>query len=478
MYLRPSPGLIVGHCVGESMVHNVFVKLLDTESPEDVITHPRHQAAQTSVARLIAQLRACANVRDGYEFQNDLMKLRLAVETDRGGFQQAVKRMRAGKQPQVGAPVPQSGQETNRIDAWQLEVEVCNRVIRQLKCVGDALAWRVFAFDRRHIFALCRNQSPGLMAGKEGLEAERQRIDQVWREDGQFAILHDLTNCLRIGDMTVFGDGEPKTIEIKTNSQNRARRQNRRISAAHKAVRNFGPLPGDNPGERVHDLDVSFKTYLSLLATGMLQADRKGLFAAKVPGNRALIVADIYGYSRQGWTGDEFSDRLRRKQLTVMRRAGLGLKPGYIVSATSLDSVATDPTRVPFAIYPLHPEACARLIGDLAFFTVVTDGPVLAESLCEAGLKAKWVRPPSTADLMAGEVVIELSAKTSSPLRGTVVAEVTRNLQMRRNALDKYLIELIDQDAWLEGLKYLLMGQSLMPRQPWPVYRDENQVWI
>jgi hypothetical protein len=35
------------------------------------------------------------------------------------------------------------------------------------------LAWRVFGFERQYITALARNQSPGMMAGKLGLAAER-----------------------------------------------------------------------------------------------------------------------------------------------------------------------------------------------------------------------------------------------------------------------------------------------------------------
>jgi hypothetical protein len=100
------------------------------------------------------------------------------------------------------------------------------------------------------------------MAGKAGLAAERARVAQAY-EDGQFAILHDLTNCLRIGDVTVFGAGPPETIEVKTDGERRSPAQRRRISAAQKALRDLGPLPGDNRGERLFDLEISFKTHLS-----------------------------------------------------------------------------------------------------------------------------------------------------------------------------------------------------------------------
>jgi hypothetical protein len=118
----------------------------------------------------------------------------------------------------------------------------------------------------------------------------------------------------------------------------------------------------------------------------------------------------------------------------------------FDVHATSLDSVSRDPQRVPFAAYPLHPIACARLTGDLAVFTVETSGSALAKSLGSAGLNARWVRPPDAAgDLAPGEVVMELSVITGSQLLSSGLrAEATSTLQMRRSALDQYLIELVD----------------------------------
>jgi hypothetical protein len=44
---------------------------------------------------------------------------------------------------------------------------VCERVDRQLRSIGDALAWQVFSYDRRVIIAFSRNQVPGPMAGRQ-----------------------------------------------------------------------------------------------------------------------------------------------------------------------------------------------------------------------------------------------------------------------------------------------------------------------
>jgi len=451
--------------------------LLDLPSPELVLGHPRNQAAQGLLADLITNLRACETNQDGYEFQRELLARRLDVEADRGRFKQAVTRIGSGKQPKADAPEPQSGLSATRLETWQLELEVCNRVIRQLRCVGDALAWRVFGFDRRHVIARCRNQSPGLMGKNAGLGAEIEHVELAWRVDKKFALLHDLTNCLRIGDLTVFGDGGPKTIEIKTSLNAKAGKQNKRINEAELAVLNLGPLPGGDGGERLHDLGMSFKTHLPLLADGMASAASEGIFAAKVPGGRALVVADMHGVARRGWTGDEFADRIERRRETVMRRSGLGAERGYIVAARTVDSVATDPTRVPFAVYPLHPVMCARLIGDLAFFDVLTDGLVLADLLNEAGILAEWVRPPKTEALVPGEALIRIKGQKRVPVRGTVVADLSRTLEVCRSELDKYLIELVEKDTWFEGVRYLIGGRPLMPRRPWPYYKDEWRTW-
>ncbi len=222
------------------------------------------------------------------------------MEADRNAFSRAVKRIRDGKPPQPDAPEPQSGLDPALLGTWKLELGVCERVARQFRCVGDALTWRVFGFERRHILALCRDQASGVMAGKAGLDAGRARVEEAYRDDGLFAVMYDLTNCLRIGDLTVFGEDGPETIEIKTDPRRRRPSQNRRLKAARRALNGAGPLPGDDRAERLYDLDLPFKTHPDLLATGTERAAREGIFAARVPGNRALLVSDLYGCQAQG----------------------------------------------------------------------------------------------------------------------------------------------------------------------------------
>ena len=50
---------------------------------EDMLSHPRHLAAEQQLAELITVLRGCCNVKDGYEFHQELLRLVLEAERDR-----------------------------------------------------------------------------------------------------------------------------------------------------------------------------------------------------------------------------------------------------------------------------------------------------------------------------------------------------------------------------------------------------------
>jgi len=170
---------------------------------------------------LITDLRRCCVPADLYEFQRQLFKLVLTTEQHRSEVRRVVHRLKKprGTIPAT-APELQSGLDPSDLDSWELEEEVLERVWRQLKSIGDALAWRAFGYDRRVIVALSRNHSPGPMHGKAGLAMELDFIDSAWRENGEFVLHHDLTAALRVGDLSVFrADGSVMLHEVKTNSE-------------------------------------------------------------------------------------------------------------------------------------------------------------------------------------------------------------------------------------------------------------------
>ncbi|MGY5014680.1 hypothetical protein ACWCY6_42560 [Streptomyces sp. 900105755] len=459
------------------------MRLFESEDydPDDMLVHPRHQAMQQVLADLIQQLRDCETVEAGIIFQRDLLTRLLEVEEDRWELKRAFTRVRKGKSPQPEAPEPQSGRDLNDVATWRFEHAVCERLSRQLRSVGDALAWRVFGFHRPFILALSRNDSPGPMYGKAGLKAELERFEEVVSEKGSFALLHDLTNCLRIGDITVWdGVNPPSTEEIKTNPNARRSIQHRRIDQASAAVLDGGPLPGGNASEVLHDLDVPLRTHMDMLRKAIEEAATHGIYTTAVPGSRALSVVDQFACVQQGLSSTQFNERLQQSIDAALQRAGIAVgRNDNNITATSMDSTARDPRRVPWANYPLHPVACARLIGDYTVVTVETSGPVLTRLLQVSGLDARWVRPPGKAELQPGEVVMEIHSEEklrAVSLPGGLTMTPGWTLQMRRSELDRYLIELLQPGKWVAGIKHVLAARQV--GQPWPHYRNEHDVWV
>lgn len=448
-------------------------------TPDDMLRHPRHLAMQSTLVRLIQQLRAIDSPAAGYEFQHELADLLLAVEADRRGLKRAADRVRKGKAPHPQAPEPESGRDLAEHSTWLFEHDLCERLARQLRSVGDAFAWKAFGFHRPFILALSRNDSPGPIHGKAGFAVERARAERAYKEDGHFALLHDLTNCLRIGDITVWDEiNPPHTEEIKTNPNNHRSRQLRRINQARSAILDGGPLPGDNPSERLHDLDLPLRTHLDLLRTAAGRAAEEGAYATPVPGARALTFVDQNACARLGLSTDEAAERVDQGLRAALQSAGITTgRMDNNVYVTSLDSTARDPKRVPWANYPLDPVLCARLIGDYAFFAVETSGPALARLLQAGGLTAEWVRRPGRGDLQGGEVVMEIHHQEH--LRAVHMPGLTATpgwtLQMARAELDRYLVELLQPGIWTAGIKHLLQAQRV--GKPWPHFNNEHEIW-
>lgn len=85
--------------------------------------------------------------------------------------------------------------------------------IKKLREVTDSLVFTYFS--KYDLKSLCWKQSPGFISGKAGLQKELEIFETYFKE-GKFAILNDISNCLRFGDLTIMKDNKPFFIESKS----------------------------------------------------------------------------------------------------------------------------------------------------------------------------------------------------------------------------------------------------------------------
>lgn len=107
------------------------------------------------------------------------------------------------------------------------------------KCFGDALAFTYLdPLSIKHMFFDISDyevkQDAGQLGGKRGLAAE-QNVLQDALDHGVPAVLCDLTNTLRFGDICLLGASDPFPIEVKTSPglNQRGKRQQAKLEALY-----------------------------------------------------------------------------------------------------------------------------------------------------------------------------------------------------------------------------------------------------
>lgn len=94
-----------------------------------------------------------------------------------------------------------------------LKVLYIQRLREIIKEIADGYAWRVLGFNRPLMRFLSQNNSPGYIGSSisnEDLVAANISME------GNNVLIHDITNILRIGDLTILEpNGFPHIVELK-----------------------------------------------------------------------------------------------------------------------------------------------------------------------------------------------------------------------------------------------------------------------
>jgi hypothetical protein len=429
-----------------------------------VMAHPAQRAVFDRIVELIEQLRAMERPADFYEFQRLLFGLLYQVEERRGQCSRMIKRLQRGRRaPQDAPPPPDSGDPSQKA-SWELEAYVYERLARQLRTVGDGFAWRCFGYNRQVIQTLSRNDSAGPMYGKVGLPYELGTIQYLWESDGHFALHHDLTNCLRIADLTEFtGDGGALLREIKRTPHTEKAQMNR-AQVAIDALMHGGELPGGRPGARLVRLDEPYVTNLGQLCELLDQAKEHGCQRMALSQGRALIASSLPACLRIWGTDHE----AQAQALAIARREAIeqaGIADAlHHIKGISGDTAARQPILAPWSIYPFPPADCAALICDLLMFETITSDQALMDSFERAGLRGEVLLTPGSGQLAGAMGVV----------RGHLGQ---RALTWHAYGLGVLLFELAEPDTLTRGTAELLRMAN-PPAEPTIAYRGEAETWL
>ena len=90
-------------------------------------------------------------------------------------------------------------------------------ILHVSRSVGDAFAWTLFGGKDRLLRPLTNNSRVGSVPGFDARMGVLLVAQEWARKGAGFPVLHDVTNMLRVGDITFIGrEPNPVTLEIKT----------------------------------------------------------------------------------------------------------------------------------------------------------------------------------------------------------------------------------------------------------------------
>jgi hypothetical protein len=195
----------------------------------DFELHPLGKELHKRVSRIIwkmAIFRYSRSVLFSAQLQilEDLLALEDSLRSSRDQASSLRKRAselaKASVQP--GEPLPDViKQQINEIHQDAASYDHTVKVLRYgrwlYRFVADGIAWRAYGFDRRAIRALGAKEPVAFLSSKEGIEKEIMVFKSLRRLGTEWLpIMHDLTNCLRTGDFSLFKNGVLyRLIELK-----------------------------------------------------------------------------------------------------------------------------------------------------------------------------------------------------------------------------------------------------------------------
>jgi hypothetical protein len=366
-----------------------------------VALHPLQLQACKVVEELIEALRTLEMPADYYDFQVALFHRVHDAQVLQAEASKNLKRQRSRKM----VPDAPSGD-------WEVELAVADRIVKQLRSVGDALAWRAFGYDRRYILALSRNDPVSPIVGNVGLGYEISEVIESWKQDHTFALLHDLTNCLRIGDMTKFTDEGPRLLEKKKQGAQRiSPAQLKRMQDAIDVINSGAPL--QSRSGRPLELFVAtqpFKTHLKQVGEALAIADRDGMSSIRlgqqwVVSCLAATSSPLSQQEHDQKVGEWYKLREKSFQKGNMQASQHHLR------GVNIDSAGADPAIAPHTIYPFTPDVCARLTCDLLLVESVVTWDRFAAALEDEGFITECPLPETDETAVSSSAPVLIAHK-------------------------------------------------------------------
>jgi len=435
----------------------------EVEREIEILGDPVWQQARPTVARLVRMLQRAERYQDFWELQLELISYVRGLQTALGALRSELadlKKKLATLTATQPTPLDAIRDVQSQIADYKRRIDVQDGLRWLMLTIGDGLAWRCLDYDRAMITILGRGQRVAWLSGDEGWAAELEHLRAEY-EAGNFALLNDMTTCIRNGDITARRPEGINVYEVKAGELRDDTPQMRRLQQAVDFI-NTGEVNVDGePGGYIR-CRRRYRTHLAQLSALLRKAEAQGTATAKVSPVQFVIAVDF----RKGEAAAKLSS-----YEDALAASGWSLDDIVLSTSTTIRRMRerhhSFPSLAPLSLYPLEAEQVCDLLHGSLNISGMINVSLLARSLGDHGIEAEPVAPPKSE-----EVFLRIFKRTSrsSGVEGSIVADI-REMMM---------LELMTPATLRYGIDALVdhvSASSGAPQREMVFWADEARTW-
>lgn len=321
-----------------------------------------------------------------------------------------------------------------------------------LRVLGTTIAWILLEFDRPYIRCLTHGHYSGFISGKKGLKLELLALRTGFKFKNSAAVLHDLTNCLLLGDLSITGPNGKLTLELKLKKRKKRNvreiRQKKRLEVVEefyrkgistKIVPNVAAIQRSSKKRDKHNFNE--------LSSAIAAAEENG-FGVQVV-EKCLIYCAIKNKERLDEAISHMCDLYNLKDARIM----LGCLDRHIDVPI--------PSIMPFTCFDIP----ARYKHDLLFrttnFCVLLDLSSLCRIMVENGFRCR-ILENSESERSFNNAILEISNEKGANKPSYISSELISRLLYECLSVETF----IDYQKTMDSIKMEFESQSPYSESP------------
>jgi hypothetical protein len=238
-----------------------------------------------------------------------------------------------------------------------------------LREVVDGIVWRYFKFNRPILYMLADKQEIGPPKPDAGLIESLNQFSEIFLSPKDFAILNDISNFLRVGDITrISEDGTIELIEVKSGRGKRGRRIARQKQRMNELVEFFNTGFSEYDGHtfKINDSNIRKIHYFGDLLDSINRARHKGYDSTLIGNHLIIEVVD----SRKVGDPKTYEKYFQKKHESVKEK--WDRNGDIVIPNLFIHKLRYSRNYIPYSIFPYDADICTDIImGRLMILTIL-----------------------------------------------------------------------------------------------------------